>query len=325
MKKLIMVAVAVGGLLAGAIPVRAQVADPLSLATSGVLIPYLTEVVAGQATVATIEVASPVGPNPDVHMIFFNATCVRTGDSIGLDLTTNDIAFQQVGSAQGGPIVGGGNGIVAIAQVDPTGFGLTPLASPIHARIYLFNAADGRSRVVEPIILDSAEWPGAPHTWSPLRSGATFFAPQQTATVNTLLYLVCPRNSIQGSTAGVFPAGTFPTISPAFPSGAGVVQARIYDTNENFMRDAGKPCDCFTSLSVADLSTFYSDPLAVNGTYTELEAPPATGSPATGTTFTAERNVFTVGSPLNNFFQRMSTAGRQSLQGSLCTNSGSCR
>ncbi len=315
MKKLIIAAVVIGGLLAGAMPVLAQVGDPLSLAASGVLIPYLTEA----GTVATIEIASPVGPEigetTNVHMIFFGATCARTGDSVELPLTTNDIAFQQISSTNGGPVLAGTNGVVAIAHDEPTGFGLAPLTDPIHARIYLFNATDGRSRIIEPIILDSAEWPGPPHTWSPLRTGATFFAPQQTSTVQSLLFLVCPRATIQSASgAGVFPTDLgFPAISPPFPpgtsSGAGSIQARIYNANEEFKRDASTPCDCLSQVSVAALSTFYSTPDAADGTYTELVSP---------TPFTGYRNVFTVGSPLNNFFGRLSNGSTTSLQGTLC-------
>src|SRR5262249_29160668 len=156
----------------------------LGLAASGVLIPYITE----QGTVATLQVSSPVSSNPNVHMLFYDATCSRVGDSVGLPLTENDVAFQQISSAQGGPVPAGTNGLIRIADCDLSGFTLVPLSQPIHTRVYLFNASDGRSRVIEPIILDHAEFPGNPHTWSPLRTGAAFFAPLQTATVNTLVH-----------------------------------------------------------------------------------------------------------------------------------------
>src|SRR5262249_12798119 len=147
------------------------------------------------------------------------------------------IAFQQVGSAQGGPITTGLNGLITLANVDATGFISTPLlfGHPIHARVYLFSAADGRSRVIEPIILNTAEFQSIQHWWSPLRSGGAFFAPLQTATIQTNLFLVCPKDGIQGNGSAFFGSdpggfgdfqftnpsslslGGFPQINPRFP------------------------------------------------------------------------------------------------------------
>jgi hypothetical protein len=325
MRKLIAVGVVVGGLLAGAGPAMAQfqpqggIGDPLTLAASGVLIPYIT----GGGTVALIEVASPVGNNPNAHMLFYNANCARVGDSVGIPLTTNDIAFQDVSKA----VPPGTDGLVAIAGVDPTGFTLVPLESPIHSRVYLFTLISGRSRVLEPIVIDTAEFGlgstgNSQNLWSPLRTGATFYAPLETAIVKTQLTLVCPRSSIQGDSDAAFGSGGpftstgFPQISPSFKSSpsTGDMRARIYDTNENFKRDVRFSCDCLTAdLSVSSLSSFYGDaPEAANGTYTEIEVTSAeVGS------FTGYRNVFTVGSPLNNFSGRLSNGSRASIQGTL--------
>jgi hypothetical protein len=60
--------------------------------------------------------------------------------------------------------------------------------------MYLFSTVDGRSRVLEPIILNTAEFPSIAHWWSPLRTGADFFAPLQTAAVQTDLFLICPKD-----------------------------------------------------------------------------------------------------------------------------------
>src|SRR5713101_3296634 len=121
MRKLI-VGLMVGGLLAMAAPVMAQqqggIGDPLTLATSGVLMPFFGA--AGDAFL--LEVASPVGDNSGVHMFFFNAACARVGDSVGLSLTTNDIAFLQVGSV----IPGVNAGLITIGSVDASGFELRP-------------------------------------------------------------------------------------------------------------------------------------------------------------------------------------------------------
>ena len=158
-----------------------------------------------------------MGGNANLRLVFFNAAGVR-GGSVNLPETSNDIGFVDVGSV----VPAGQNGVVAIAGVAGDGATPVPLTSPIHTRVYLFGAADGRSRVLEPIILDTAESPDGSNTWSPLRTGATFFAPLQTASVNTALTLICPIATIQDATGAVvqqaFPtAQGFPAIAPAFP------------------------------------------------------------------------------------------------------------
>jgi hypothetical protein len=302
------------------------VADPLGLAASGVLIPFVTEA----GTVATLELASPVGGGPalDAHMVFFDATCVR-GQSRSTELTENDVDFFQIATA----VAAGSNGLVAISAVAADQLTLLPLPAghPLHTRVYLFNASDGRSRILEPIIIDHAESPGTAHghTWSPLRTGATFFAPQQTATVNTLLYLICPRNTIQstgtaastaafgyGAAGGLSNTG-FPVIEVGFPAGTtagtGTLQVRIYDEDENFLTDGSVTCDCFASRSVTAITNSV-DAYVASDTYTEIQSPnPAFGG--TSFPFTGYRSVFTVGSPLNNFFGRLSNASRGSLIG----------
>jgi len=309
MKKRLVRAVLVGGLLAQlagpapavAGPSSAGVGDPLTLAAFGVLIPYVT----GGHTVALLEVASPVRGNPSLHLVFYDATCAR-GGSVGLPQTPNDIAFVDVGSV----VPAGQNGLVAITA------GGGPLTSPIHSRVYLFNTADGGSRVLEPIILDTAESPGGANTWSPLRTAATFFAPLQTAAVNTTLTLICPIATIQDASGTgapqAFPtAQGFPAIAPAFPAAptAGNLLLNVYDTNENFLRDRSINCGCLTELSVADISSVYGDPQSASqGTYTEILSESA---------FTGYREVFTVGSFMNRFFGRLNGGSQLSIGGAL--------
>jgi hypothetical protein len=363
MRKLIAVGVLVGGLLAGAGPAMAQftpqggIGDPLSLAASGVVIPFITGGSAG--TLALIEVSSPVGDNPNAHMLFFDATCARVGDSVGIPLTTNDIAFQEVNKV----VPAGTSGLVTIAGVDQGGFTLTPLTNPIHSRVYLFSPGDGRSRVLEPIIIDTAEFglgtgsqdfglvqSSTPRNlWSPLRTAATFYAPLETASIKTQLTLVCPRSSIIGDieTAAVkddpntpgdeskaaisgaaFGGATrgsdwsntgFPMIDPPFKSKpvAGDMRARIYDTNEQFKRDVRFTCDCLSAdVSVLSISSFYGDvPEASLGTYTELEVTDILNSSKQTGSFTGYKATFAVGSPLNNFFSRLSGGSRSAIQG----------
>jgi len=269
MRKLIAVGVLVGGLLAGAgsamaQPIQGGIGDPLTLAASGVLIPYVTS----GGTVALLEVASPVGNNPNLHMQFFDANCNKVGPSVGMPLTTNDIAFQVVGESQGGPVPDGNNGLVAISATGQDGFSNIPLESAIHSRMYVFSAEDGTSRVLEPIILDTAEFSGLFNTWSPMRTAATFFSPLQTASVHTRLFLICPKTTIQGETGAYFGTGGgpfsntgFPVISPTFPgpndpTAPHTLRVRIYDTNEVFLRDTRTTCICFTQKDLWDPAVF---------------------------------------------------------------------
>jgi len=331
MRKLIAVGVLVGGLLAGAgsamaQPVQGGIGDPLTLAASGVLVPYYT---AG-GTVALLEVASPVGNNPNLHMQFFDANCNIVGPSVGMPLTTNDVAFQVVNSSLGGTVPDGTNGLVAISAVGPDGFSNIPIESPIHAKVFTFNPSDGTSRLLEPIILDTAEFPGDPHTWSPMRTAATFFSPLQTAFVHTHLILICPKSTIQGAgSVGYFaPNQGFPVITPGFPTGTPnaphALRVRIYDTNERFLRNTFTSCICFTQRNLEEpnpvagttgIDPVYGNPVdAQFGTYTELEEDPTV---AAHSTFTGYSSVFTVGSPLNNFFGRLSNGSRTSIQGNV--------
>jgi len=336
MSKLIMVGVLVGTLLAGfgtamaALPLgcsptpglghcpQGGVGDPLTLAASGVLIPFVTS----NGTAALLEVASPVAANPDLHMNFFNATCQQVGPSVGLPLTTNEVAFQQVQQPIG-PLTPGIDGLIAISSVQPNGFTPAPLESPVHARMYLFSSVDGTSRVIEPIILDTAEFAGNPHTWSPLRTGATFFSPLNTGTLHTHLFLICPRTTIQGSSHDYFHVPPFQPIDPPFSSITTGMRARIYDTDEHFLRNIVFTCDCLTqkfleTTNPADptfLDLVYTNAVAAPlGTYTEAEVDPT--PPNTGT-FTGYRAIFNVNNSLNNFFGRLSNGSRDSLQGTL--------
>ena len=340
MSKFITVALLVGVLFAGATQAMAQgqggVGDPLSLAASGVVIPFFTS----GSGVATLQVTSPTSDNPNLHMLFFDATCQQVGPSVGIPLTTNDIAFQQVGSAQGGPITTGTDGLITLANVTQTGFGSAPLlpGHPIHVRVYLFSAVDGRSRVIEPIILNTAEFPSLSHWWSPLRSGGAFFAPLQTAVIQTNLFLVCPKDSIEGSATAFFGAdpgggldnsftvanaasdGGFPQINPRFPTlgSTPTIRVKIYDTNEVFKRDFTIPCNCIqtfnpiTSMPVA--GNFYADPVeAAFGTYTELTSPPTIAGRRVS--FTGYTSTFTAGSAVNAFFARLQNGSQNWLDG----------
>jgi len=323
MRKLIAVGLLVGGLLAMAGPAMAQqggLGDPLTLAASGVLMPFFGD----PGDVALLEVASPVGDNSGVHMFFFDANCNRVGDSVFLPLTVNDIAFLQVVGSVDAPgvldtfgffsgVSPTDGGLITIANSDD-GFTLDPLKNPIHSRMYLFNPSTGRSRIVEPIILDTFEYSGDPHTWSPLRTAATFFAPQENAPISTRLWLICPRDTIQDT--GYFTTSLFPGITPQFFDHFGSsddLRAVVFDTDEHPLRDVHTPCDCVRSVGTIDpgISTIYSDPLAKDGTFTKITTNPA--SPSHEFPFTGYRSVST--GPVNDFFGRLSNGSYLTIDG----------
>jgi hypothetical protein len=234
-------------LMAAAVPARAQLADPLSLAASGVLLPFFSDTAAG--FVSIFEIASPVVPtvigntfpfdftNP-IHAVFFTATCARNGSTA--DEQTSKQAKTYISSSS--PLLLSFNGLAAIGssinQID-----LVPLNFPIHSRVHWIDVKTGRLRELEPIILDSflnlnpaflplvvnfgagasnglcnaGASPAGPSgangfCWSPLRSAATFVTPQESASIHASIILICPRGTIQ-STAG---GGVFP-IAAGFP------------------------------------------------------------------------------------------------------------
>jgi hypothetical protein len=232
-----------------AVPATAQLADPLSLAASGVLLPFFSDPAAG--FVSVLEVVSPVVPtttgfsppfnftNP-IHAVFFNQTCVRS-KSIA-DVETAKQAKAYITTAT--PFTLDFNGLAAIGNT-VTGNDLIPLNFPLHTRTHWIDAKTGRLRELEPIILDTfltlapgflplVENPGAGASiglcapgagvfagsinngfcWSPLRTAATFVTPQESASLKASIYLICPSSSIQSSAGtGVFPiANGFPRI-----------------------------------------------------------------------------------------------------------------
>jgi hypothetical protein len=214
------------GLTSGAAaPVSAQLADPLSLAASGVLLPFFSDPAAG--FVSVLEIASPVVPslftNP-IHAVFFREDCARSASAS--DLFTSKQAKAFVSNAS--PLLLNFNGLAAIAST-VQGNDLVPLSFPIHARTHWIDIRTGRVRALEPIILDSflqlnpfvqplVENPGAGGSvglcdrgigvfspfrpshgacWSPLRSAATFVTPQESASLKASIYLICPTADIQ--------------------------------------------------------------------------------------------------------------------------------
>lgn len=314
MRKVIL-GLAVLGLLAMAGPAMAQFpiaggsADPQGLVSAGALVPFFVS----SGNESYLEISSPVGDNPNLHMIFFNENCARTGESVGLPMTVNDIAVFQLKDS----FTGAGTGLAAIAGVDPSGFELRPLENPIHVRSFFVNVSQDAVRVVEPIALAGVGVVTDVQTWNPLRTAHTFFAPREDATFHTTLYLICPRSNVQGP--GAFDEEFFPNNVDLLTSGifsgdfADALRARVYDDDELFLRDIRTPCNCVKVTSVATLSSVYSDALlAPFGTYTEIETnPTATPSDFAWTGYRLIRaNGFDI-------WNRLSGGSRSVIQGGL--------
>jgi hypothetical protein len=233
-----------------AVPATAQLADPLSLAASGVLLPFFSDAAAG--FVSVLEIVSPVVPtfigqsdpnnstNP-LHAVFFQANCARDGSISDVETAKQAKAFISTAS----PLTLTFNGLAAIAST-VQGNDLLPLFWPLHTRTHWIDAKTGRLREVEPIILDTFLTinpafgplvvsngagnsiglcgPGSTLTnsgftginngfcWSPLRSAATFVTPQESASLKASIYLICPTADIQQGSQNLAVAGGTPPL-----------------------------------------------------------------------------------------------------------------
>jgi hypothetical protein len=310
----------VGLLAMVASPAMAQFSDPLTLASSGVLIPFFGT----GNNISLMEVASPVSINPLLHFIFYNSFCTRV-ESFPAFQTTNDVDIYSVASSvPGASIVINQDGLAAIADDAGNGIDLVPLTSPIHSRMYWINVNSSRFRVLEPIVLDIFEAGGAT-TWSPIRTGATFFAPIESPTgIQTTLYLICPRDTIQGAVGSAFPTSLFPV--PLFPSTSsafkssypsGSLRARVYDDDEFFLRDWQTDCNCLQTKVLSGpgaLSSVYVQ----SDTFTEVE------TDGTFAGFTGYKGLTFAGIQAVDLFGRLSNANRLSLQGFFPLAPGGC-
>ncbi|HEV8437197.1 MAG TPA: hypothetical protein VGT40_03790 [Methylomirabilota bacterium] len=316
-----MVGLVAVALLAVAAPAWAQVSslgmgDPLGLINSGAVMPYVGSPAIGgvsPGSISFLEVYSPVGGNAGFHMFFFDANCVKSPVSVGLPLTTNDVEILRIDNIDPGVPA---DGLVTAAGVDQSGFSLQPLNNPIHARTLWINGGQDFARVLEPIMLDHAEFVGQLLSWSPLRTAATFFAPLEQGGFHTTIYLVCPNNKINSHTASdnaVFPSPLFPELIPN-PQGGGLatgLQARVYDDEEVFLRDFTTTCNCLTARAVTALSTVFADVnFAPRGTFTELEGISGTATHA----FYGWRAIQAGGLDI---FGRLSNGNFNSIRGTL--------
>jgi hypothetical protein len=129
-------------------------------------------------------------------------------------------------------------------------------------------------------------------SWNPLRSAATFFAPLESAGLNTTIYFVCPTtnitNDITNFATGAFAINNgFPALldqSGQSPLPAGTptpLRIRVYDTDERFLRDVTSTCTCLTASPVLSLSQVYGSAVeAPGGTYSEVEGGSTKATPA---------------------------------------------
>ena len=297
MRKLIVGLVVVGLLAVGA-PAMAQRADPLGLISSGAVLPYVGDGAIAPGSVSFLEVSSPVEANLGLHMFFFDTSCKRQGQSVGLPLTTNDVEILRVDNLGGGTPH---EGLLTIAQIDQGGFALKPLEqnSPIHARVLWVNAAGDYIRILEPIGILNFDF-DSDETWNPLRTGATFWAPPVIpGFLNTTVYFICPSTGITGGATSAFPTKVgFPPLTVNGTNGANdatQLRFRVFDDEENFLRDVKKTCSCLTKYAVTDISDVYANlgpGGAPNGTYTEVEGDTinATGAVCDPTQFTCPGN-----------------------------------
>jgi hypothetical protein len=267
-------------LLGTAGPAAAQFGfgDPLGLIASGGLQPF----VSSGGSVSVVEFASPVDclggtgcTSFEFHLIFFNDACTR-GVSVALPLTTNDVDVVTTLGLGSGSI----SGLIAFGISGNTGAELNPIPNnrPVFARAHEINIGGDYSRVIDPIGLWNPEFPGP--TWNAMRTGAAFFAPPESGTFATSLYLVCPDASIQAQNTGaggVFIVPTFPDLIPdsaaSLTSGdaSAAIQGVVFNDEELFINDIFLTCDCLTIRTLLSIGGPYVDlGKAPNGTYTEL-------------------------------------------------------
>ncbi len=140
---------------------------------------------------------SPLDDN-SLHVVYFNATCDRLlsrpkfVSRKGVIIFSPDVDLAGLGAA------GDVNGLAVIGRTTDN-ISLTPIPdnAAIHVRGYWFNVAQDFIRVVDTIAVSSAETgvavPADKQTYSPLRSGASFEAPQDIPPFTTTLHLICPQ------------------------------------------------------------------------------------------------------------------------------------
>jgi hypothetical protein len=243
--------------------------DPLGLIASAAIQPFFA---AGPDN-TLIEVDSPLNDN-DLHVVYFNSFCNRlislpkfvSRKGVIVFSTDDDLANFP------GPPPGPVQGLAVIGRSQNFGsIGPIPASAAIHVRGYWLNLLQDFVRAVDPIAVDSAETgvtvAADKQTYSPLRSAASFVAPQDRAPFLTTIHVVCPARTIYDEISFA-PAG-FPTWTPGVQSGQ-VLLGFVYDDEENFILDFFINCTCNNMFQLATISGVFSDAPRGNPTYTEL-------------------------------------------------------
>jgi hypothetical protein len=282
--------------------------DPLGLISSAVIQPYWS----AAEDFTLIELTSPVFFNNDagtLHTIFFSANCTRL-ISRAVPLTINGIALID-SDILGVP---SGNGLVAVARTS-NGVDLIPIpqfpfaapdflfAGPLHSRGHWVSFLTDHIQLVDPIAVGSAETVPQ-QTYSPLRSAATFTNPQNSASTQTTIFLVCP-----GPVVALLPTAVgFPAPPPLTNS----IRVVVYN-NEELQLDTQIACQCLTAVPLATTAAFAGtyltapnpqDDSLVNLWYTELFSFPF------GAAFTGYKGELSAGSIS---FSRLFNASGQAL------------
>jgi hypothetical protein len=263
MRKIIgvLVGVALVLMVGSAEAVNNGTGDPLGLIASGAIQPFW----AADPDSTLIEVTSPLDDN-DLHVIYFNASCTRLisrSKSIsrkGAIVISADADIVGLGPAGQTP----GLAVIASTQV---GLELLPIpnAGSIHVRGFWINAAADFVRVVDPIAVSSPDsLPVAGRqTYSPLRSAASFGAPQDVAPFSTFIFLICPNTTVYNTLPVAFGF-------PAPPVVATSVFGFLYDDDENFLLDFTLACNCLSMYQLSTISPLYGTLSPSGLTYTEL-------------------------------------------------------
>jgi len=271
--------------------------DPVGLIASGAVIPFLGE---GLATggMSFLELYTPVG-GATVHMFLFDASCVRGGPSINVELSANDVALVRVDNIGSGAPT---SGLITAADSDGTGFTLLPWVDPsfVAARTLWANSNGNFVRVIDPIALANIDEFIPPVLlpdgitvlentggWNPMRTAAAFFAPLEAGALHTTIYFVCPNTNIQRSAptngGALSPGNGFNIIFPRLQLAGSTtpLRIRVYDDDEHLLRDVTSSCNCLTIRPVTAIDLVYASAVsAPDGTYTEVEGGTQSAVPA---------------------------------------------
>ena len=228
--------------------------DPVGLISDAAIQPFWNN----GADNTLIEVTSPRDWN-DLYIVYYDQDCNRLFSSDkfiswkGAIVFTPDLLASDV------------QGLAVIATTKDKIFA-RPLDAAIHVRGYWFNLGLDFIRVVDPIAVTSTESKFPQQTYSPLRSAASFAAPDDDNPLfSTFLFLNCPSSNVLGDLSTFkFPKAPRTAFKLTRP---GLILGYLYDDDENFLIDFDLPCSCSSMFEVGvDISPLYN----TTDTYTEL-------------------------------------------------------